>query len=219
MRKLAGRQWRGPKPATVVAVIALIAATTGTAVAARDAIKLPKNSVGAPQLKKKAVTLGKVGNNAVSEPNVIDKSLTGAEFRLQTLVNIPAALDASHAGNADTVAGHPANCPGGTTLIRGVCFDSSPNGLASSLQEAADGCAAKGGWLPTPAELFSAKGILNLGTGVGTDEQFTDSVYADDGAPPAQPNKWTMTIDGKGTLERHELDQPSHYFCVYPLVR
>jgi hypothetical protein len=217
MRKQAGRHWRGPNPATVVAVIALIAALTGTAVAARDAIKLPKNSVGSRQLKRKAVTTGKIANNAVTGRHVAPGSITGADIRVADLPEVPAALEASHARDAGTVGGHAASCPTGTTPIRAVCFDSSPHGVAPTLQDAADGCAAAGGWLPTPGALYSAKGILNLGTGVGTEEQFTDSVYVDEGGKVSE--QWTITVDGKGTLERHELDTPSSYFCVYQLVR
>jgi hypothetical protein len=217
MRKQAGRKWRGPNPATVVAVIALIAALTGTAVAARDAIKLPKNSVGPRQLKKKAVTTGKIANNAVTGRHVVDASITGADIRVAALPEVPKAVEAVHARDASTVTGRGASCPGGTTLIRGVCFDSSPQGIAQSLQDAADACATAGGWLPTPAEIYSAKGILNLGTGVGVDEQFTDSVYVDDGGKTSEA--WTITVNGKGTLERHELDTESSFFCVYPLVR
>lgn len=217
MRKQAGRHWRLPKPATVVAVVALIAALTGTAVAARDAIKLPKNSVGSRQLKKKSVTTGKLANNSITSRNVVDHSLTGEDIRLSALGTVPSASNSGHAGNADAISGHPAACPDGTTLIRGVCFDSSANGLAGGVKAAADACAAKGGWLPTPAALFSAKGILNLGTGIGSDEQFTDSIYVDDSGK--EEDTWTITIDGKGTLERHELQAPAHFFCIYPLVR
>jgi hypothetical protein len=46
-----------PSPAMVVAIIALIAALTGTAFAA-----LGRNSVGTKQLKKNAVTTKKIKN-------------------------------------------------------------------------------------------------------------------------------------------------------------
>jgi hypothetical protein len=217
MGNRAGRQWRVPNPATIVAVIALIAAVTGTAVAARNKIKLPKNSVGTRQLKPKAATTGKIANSAVTSSKVADKSLTGDEIRVNNLPTVPAASDAAHAANTDAITGHRAACPGGTTLIRGVCFDSSPGGVAPSLQAATDSCAAKDGWLPTPAQLLSAKGILNLGTGVGSDKQFTDSIFVDEGGEDDE--RWTITVNGKGALERHELNLPSQYFCVYPLVR
>lgn len=204
------RQWRGPSPAMVVAIIALIAALTGSAYAA-----LGKNTVGSRQLKRKAVSTGKIANNAVNGQKVANGSLSGADINLDALGTVPAAVDASHAANADAISGHPASCPGGTTLIRGLCFDSASNPAASNLKAAAEACAAKGGFLPTPMQLYSVKGILNLGTGVGTDQQLTDVVYADDGGSAY----WTITVDGSGTLERLEISNPSRYFCVYPLIR
>ena len=210
MRKAAGRQWRGPSPAMVVAIIALIAALTGTAIAA-----LPKGSVGSRQLKPKAVTTGKIANNAVNGQKVANGSLSGTDINLNALGTVPAAVESSHASNADAISGHPAACPSGTTLIRGLCFDSVSNPVAANLKAASEACAAKGGFLPTPMELYSVKGILNLGTGTGTDQQFTDAVYADDGGG----TYWTITVDGTGTLERLEISNSSRYFCVYPLIR
>ena len=54
-----------PSPAMVVAVVALVAALSGSAYAA-----LGKNSVGTRQLKAKAVTAGKIANNAVTSAKV-----------------------------------------------------------------------------------------------------------------------------------------------------
>jgi hypothetical protein len=198
----------------IVAVVALIAALAGTAVAANK-IKLQKNSVGSRQLKRKAVTTGKIANNAINGQKVKDGSLTGADINLNALGTVPSAVEAAHAGDANTVGGHSAACPGGTTLIRSVCFDSTSNPSVPDLKSAADACAAKGGYLPTPMQLFSVRGVINLGTGVGTDQQFTDAVYADDGGG----TYWTITVDGTGALERQQISNPSRYICVYPLVR
>src|SRR3978361_609485 len=153
-----------PSPAMIVAIVALIAALSGTAYAA-----LGKNSVGSKQLKAKAVPAGKIANNAVPSAKVAKSSLTGDDINLSALGTVPSATSAAAAGNAGTVNGHAASCPGGTTLIRGACFDAAPNGAASSLKVAADACAAKGGYLPTPMALYSTRQVLNLGTGVGTD--------------------------------------------------
>ena len=60
-------------------------------------------------------------------------------------------------------------CPAATTLIRGVCFDSHSNAPIQGVEAAAERCQAKGGYLPTPLELYTAKGVLNLGTNVGPD--------------------------------------------------
>ena len=199
-----------PSPAMIVAIVALICALTGTAYAA-----LGKNSVGSRQLKSKAVTTGKIANNAVNAAKVANGSLTGADINLGALGTVPAATSAASAGNANTVGGHAAACPGATTLIRGVCFDSAANPVAASLQDAADACAAKGGYLPTPMELFSTRGILNLGTGIGNEHQFTDVVYADTNGGHYS----TVTIDGKGSIVEQEINQPSRYTCAYALVR
>lgn len=199
-----------PSPAMVVAVIALIFALTGSAWAA-----LGKNSVGSRQLKAKSVTTGKVANNAITAAKVADGSLTGADINIAALGTVPSAQNAAHAGNADTIAGHGASCPAGTTLIRGLCFDSSSNGPAPSLEAATEACAAKGGYLPTPMELYSTRSLLNLGTGVGADHQYTDSVYSN----TSGGNYRTIVVDGTGALTEQSPSSSSRYICVYQLVR
>jgi hypothetical protein len=200
-----------PSPAMVVAVIALIAALSGSAYAA-----LGKNSVGTKQLKARAVTSGKIANNAVTSAKVAKNSLTGADINVGALGTVPTATNADSAGNAGTVGGHAASCPGGTVLIRGVCFDATPNAEAPNLKAAADSCASKGGFLPSPMELYSTRSVLNLGTGVGTSHQFTDSYY---NAVGSGSNYTTIVIDGTGKLTEAGVDSPSEYICAYALVR
>jgi hypothetical protein len=195
----------------VIAAIALIAALSGTAYAA-----LGKNSVGSRQLKAKAVTTGKLADNAVNSAKVAKGSLTGADINVDALGTVPSAVNASNAGNSNTVGGHSASCPGGTTLIRGVCFDSSSNGPVNGVKAAADACAAKGGYLPTPMALYSVRQVINLGTGVGSDHQFTDSYYSLAGSGS---NYETIVIDGTGKISELEVDQASKYICAYALVR
>src|ERR1700748_1185510 len=149
-----------PSPAMIVALIALFAALTGSAYAA-----LGKNTVGSKQLKSKAVTTGKIANNAVTGAKVAKGSLTGENINLSALGTVPSATNASSAGNANTVGGHSASCPGATTLIRGTCFDSAPTEAAPTLKAAADSCAAKGVYLPSVMALYSTRQVLNLGTG------------------------------------------------------
>jgi hypothetical protein len=194
----------------VVAIIALIAALTGTAFAA-----LGKNSVGTRQLKSKAVTTGKLANNAVNGRKVAAGSLTGSDINLAALGTVPSATHAASAGDADTVAGHAASCPPGTTLLRGLCFDSASNPVLPTLQDAADACAAKGGWLPSVMALYSVRGIINLGTGVGTDHQYTDNFAAD----PTGASYTSVVINGTGAISKIAPNEPSRYICVYPLVR
>jgi hypothetical protein len=199
-----------PSPAMVVAIIALICALSGSAWAA-----IGKNSVGSRQLKASAVTTGKLANNAVTGPKVADGSLTGADINLAALGTVPSAASAEAAANANTVGGHAASCPPGTTLIRGLCFDSTSSGPAPSLQAAAEACAARGGYLPTPMELYSTRGVLNLGSGIGADHQYTDTIYSN----TSGGNYRTIVIDGTGALTEQAPSSASRYICVYPLVR
>ena len=186
-----------PSPAMVIAVIALIAALCGTAIGARQHKRgLGKNSVGTRQLKGKAVTTGKLRNNAVNGRKVANKSLTGDDINLGALGTVPSADTAANAGNADTVGGHSASCPGGTTLLRGYCFDSSPNGVLPTLQDAVDACADKGGWLPSVMQLYSVRKFINLGTGVGSEHQYTDNYAADKNGDAYT----SVVINGKGEM-------------------
>lgn len=205
------RRIGSPSPAMVVAILALICALGGTAFAASQ---LPKNSVGSRQLKKKSVTTGKIANNAVNGAKVAKASLTGEDININALGTVPSAGHAGSAGNADTVGGHSASCPGGTTLIRGICFDTSAGPVAADVRAAADACAAKGGYLPAPLELYAVRGIINLGSGEGTDHMFTNVVYTEGGGQYR-----TIVVDGTGNFTLLELNKPGRYVCAYPLVR
>jgi hypothetical protein len=66
-----------PSPAMTVACLALIVALGGVSYAAGV---LPTNSVGTKQLRKAAVTKGKLGRNAVTSSRVADGSLLANDF-------------------------------------------------------------------------------------------------------------------------------------------
>jgi hypothetical protein len=100
-------------------------------------------------------------------------------------------------------------------LLRGVCFDSSPSAQVGSLQQAADACAARGGYLPTPMALYSTRSVINLGSGVGTDHTYTDSFYGNTTGGSYR----TIVIDGTGALSEQEPNAAARYVCAYPLVR
>jgi hypothetical protein len=106
-----------------------------------------------------------------------------------------------------------ASCPANTTLVHGICFDSSPNPVASTLKEASDACAAKNGYLPSPMELYSARSVLDLGTGVGNDHQYTDEIYAN----TAGTNYSTVVVDGTGAITEQSITTPSKFTCAYSL--
>jgi hypothetical protein len=203
------RTWR-PSPALVIAIIALCVALTGTAWAA-----LGKNSVGSRQLKSKAVTTGKIANNAITGAKVASNTLTGADINLSQLGTVPNASNAQTAQDAKTVGGHAAECPGGSTLIRGVCFDLALNPVVAGVKNAANACAAKGGFLPTPMELYSVRNVINLGTGVAPDYAVADQYYAN----TVGVNYRTVTVDGAGKIEEIPIESNTKYICAYELVR
>jgi hypothetical protein len=149
----------------VVACIALTVALAGTSYAA---ITLPRNSVGALQLRANAVIAKKLGprsvgpnkiqNNAVSDRTVKADSLTGAKIDEKTLGEVPAA--ATVAGNTvrrftTTVAPAAAEatvlnlnglvitltCPGGSVTLRA----NNNSGEAAQLRFDGFGAAAFGG--------------------------------------------------------------------------
>jgi hypothetical protein len=201
---------RRPSPALIIAIIALCASLSGTAWAA-----LGKNSVGSQQLKSKAVTTGKIANNAVTGAKVKDASLNSKDVNLGQLGTVPTASTAQNAGDAKTVNGHAADCPAGSTLIRGVCFDLALNPVVAGVKAAATACAAKQGFLPTPMELYSVRNVINLGTGVAPDYAVADQYYAN----TLQSNYRTVTIDGAGRIEEQPIETPTKYICAYALVR
>jgi hypothetical protein len=203
------RTWR-PSPALVIAIIALCVALTGTAWAA-----LGKNSVGSRQLKSKAVTTGKIANNAITGAKVASNTLTGADINLSQLGTVPSASSAQTAQDAKTVGGHAAECPGGSTLIRGICFDLALNPVVAGVKNAANACAAKGGFLPTPMELYSVRNVINLGTGVAPDYAVAGQYYAN----TVGVNYRTVTVDGAGKIEEIPIESNTKYICAYELVR
>lgn len=69
---------RRPSPALVIACIALGVALGGTSYAA--VLQVPRNSVGAVQLKSSAVTSPKLAANAVTSAKVRNRSLQRADF-------------------------------------------------------------------------------------------------------------------------------------------
>src|SRR4051794_742378 len=81
------RHPRRCSPSMIVALIALALALGGTGYAA---VKLPNNSVGTAQLRKKAVTGAKVNANAITSAKVKDGSLLGQDFKAGQLPSGPA---------------------------------------------------------------------------------------------------------------------------------
>jgi hypothetical protein len=208
---------RRPSPALIVAIIALIASLTGTSFAAvklqRKNVKLHKNSVGTKQLKAKAVTTGKIANGAVTGAKVAANTLTSADINIGQLGTVPSASSTQTAQNSNTISGHGASCPGGTTLLRGICYDLALNPVVGGVKAAANACAGKGGYLPTPMQLYSIRSVINLGTGTAPDYAVSDQYYADNFAYK------TIVVDGSGKMEELPVESNTKYICAYELVR
>jgi hypothetical protein len=201
---------RRPSPALIVAIIALIASLTGTSFAA---VKLGKNSVGSKQLKAKSVTTGKIANNAVTGAKVAASTLTSADINISQLGTVPNATNTQTSQNSNTVGGHPADCPGGSTLIRGICYDLALHPAVGGVKAAANACASVGGYLPTPMQLYSVRTVINLGTGTAPDYAVSDQYYADNFAYK------TIVVDGSGKMEELPVESNTKYICAYELVR
>jgi hypothetical protein len=213
---------RRPSPALIISIIALIASLAGTAWAAGK-IHLPKNSVGSRQIKSSAVTTGKIANNAVTGSKVLKNSLDGSDIDLNKLGTVPSAVSSQTSGVAGALSDggetRTAGCPSGATLIRGVCFDKALAGPVKGVKAAADACAAKGGWLPTPLELYSVRSVIFLGGGIPPDYAVSDDYFAD---PSSSSNYSTIVVDSAGKMTIViESSTPAEfkYICAYPLVR
>jgi hypothetical protein len=200
--------------ANTMATLAVFIALGGSAYAA---LRVPPHSVGPRQLRSGAVTTGKVASQAITAAKVAEHSLTGAQIDLAQLGTVPDAADSELAAEALRLGGHAAACPQGATLIRALCFDSAANPPAPNLEAAATDCAQRGGWLPTPMQLYSVKSTLALGNGIGADgHQFADILYSLAG----KNNEYTtIVVNGSGLPAELPAADPSSYYCVYPLVR
>src|SRR5579875_882487 len=105
-------RFRKPSPALVISVIALFVALGGTGYAA---LKLPKNSVGTPQLKNGAVTSAKLKNGAVTSAKLKNGAVTAGKINPAGLT-VPDATHASTADSATTAGSAPPSGSAGGAL-------------------------------------------------------------------------------------------------------
>lgn len=160
MRKLI----RPPSPAMIVALIALFVALGGASYAV---VNLPKNSVGAKQLRTGAVTSPKIRDNAIRSGDIANNTILGRDVRADTLG--PREIAESKLGTvprasvADTLGGLTAaqikeqvkdQCPSGTIASGDACFEAAARparsyGIANAM------CKVAGRRLATYAELVN----------------------------------------------------------------
>lgn len=153
--------------ANVMATIAVFVALGGASYAA---VSLPRNSVGANQIKDRAIGAAKLKGGAVTAPKIGKEAVTGSKIKLSTVGTVPSAQRAASADNAQLVGGSTVaqitsqaaaqgasaarlRCPAGTVASTGVCF--GPQHEPTSWYEAIEACADEGRTLPTPAELYA----------------------------------------------------------------
>lgn len=94
-----------PSPAAVVAVVALVFAVSGVAVAlpGKNSVAtkdIRKNAVTAAKIKNGAVTGAKLGDGAVATAKLGNDAVTGAKVDEATLGKVPAATSADSASKA-----------------------------------------------------------------------------------------------------------------------
>lgn len=106
----AGRLARSHLLAAVALIAALALLTAGTAAAATAA----KNSVTSRSIKNGTVKTVDIAAGAVTGPQVLDNSLTGADVNEATLGQVP---NAATAGNATSLGGAPASA-----YLRGTVY-------------------------------------------------------------------------------------------------
>jgi hypothetical protein len=215
--------------ANVVSTICLFLLLGGGAALAGNV--LPKNSVGAKQIKK----------NAVTGPKVAAHSLTGDDLNLSTLGVVPNATTAESAKTAETAktAANATNattasqaetanlaedaetvnhfevgCFADTIFLNGLCFDLALNPAVAGVKSAANACASKGGFLPSPMMLYAIRNVINLGTGVAPDFAVADQYYAN----TAEVNYRTVTVDGAGKIAEVTVEANTKYICAYSPV-
>ena len=78
--------------------------------------------------------------------------------------------------------------------IRGLCFDAAPSGPILGVQAAADACAARGGYLPTPWLAISVRKAIDLGSGSGDKGEGVNWVFTDSYAANTAGVQYKTTV-------------------------
>ena len=169
MRQRFGR----PTPATIVALIALVAALAGSAYAAGriDGRAVKVKSLPGNRLKLRSVPANRLKPGVIPNAAGITGQITGSQIDERSLGQVPSAgyadvagfaasateaetaVNAVNAVDSQTVNGHTAGCQPGTTPFAGACWQTSANETAVTAPVAAAACAAQGGTLPEALQL------------------------------------------------------------------
>jgi hypothetical protein len=221
--------FRRPTPATIVALLALVAALTGTAYAAG---RIDGRTVRVQSLPGNRLKLGSVPANRL-KPGAIQAGvsgpITGSQIDERSLGQVPSAgyadvagfaqsaidaetaINAVNAVDAQTVNGHGAGCQPGTTPFAGACWQTSPNETPVTAPVAAAACAAQGGTLPEALQLaaFSQQPDVAL---IGEEWSGELTTFSGENA------YGVVTVGSSGGLNSKLSTDLKTYRCVIPLL-
>lgn len=219
---------RLPRPAVVLAFVALVLALAGSAWAVS---KAPKNSVVSKSVKNntlkgrdvKAESLkgfdikdgslqGKeLSGDSVGGEKIKDGSLRGVDVEADSLTGREVDESSLTGIDADTLDGLDASCGAGAQSFLGSCWETTSRS-PSSWTAAAASCATAGGELPGPGPLRAFAGQAGI-TLAATDE-WTDQLNE-----VTTLNAFTaITVSAAGGINFTAENDPKGYRCVLPLL-
>jgi hypothetical protein len=226
------KRFRRPTPATIVALVALLAALAGSAYAAGriDGRTLRVKSLPGNRLKLGSVPANRLKPGVLPTGSGIVEPITGSQIDERSLGQVPSAayadvagaaqtaieaqtaLDAVNAVDSETLNGHSAGCMAGTVPFAGACWQSSASGTAATAAVAAAACAAQGGSLPEALELaaFAHQPDIKLAEGEEWSNDLTNvsglNVYG------------VVTVSATSGVNFSLGTNTKQYRCVIPIV-
>jgi hypothetical protein len=229
-----------PTPALLVALLALVAALSGTVYAAGriDGRTVKVKSLPGNRIKIRSVPGNRIKPGTITadllRAGVLDAgpsgTITGSQIDERSLGQVPSAsyadyaataqsavdaqtaLNSVNAVNAEKVNGHGAGCLPGTTPFAGACWHTSPSTAAATAPVAAAACAAQGGSLPEALELaaFAQEPGIELHSG---------SEWSNDVVNVTGLDLYAVVIvSPAGKINFAASDNSLRYRCVIPLV-
>jgi hypothetical protein len=210
--------------ANVMATLAFFVAIGGTTIAATkiNGGKIKAGTVKGKALKEATVPGSKIKPDAIGGGQILESSL-GTVPSAQRATSADSAATATSATSADiagTLGGRSAvdltdDCPAGTRLYAGACFESATR-TAATWFTAAEICGDAGRRIPTLAELegFRQESGVTLGSG-----EWSSSLQDGDGAPLDTDGFVVITMnDAGGISSANDHDEGfAPYRCVAPL--
>jgi hypothetical protein len=233
--------FRWPRPATLIAAVALFASIGAGSVYAAVRIdgrqirarSLPGNRIkphSIPPNRLAAAAAGAAGR--VTGAQVDERSLSqvpSADFADSTAYatlareseiarkatnaeSAETAQYAVHAVDADTVNGHEAGCRQGSDLFAGACWATAAEEIPISAPDAADACAKEGGSLPEALQL--AAYARRKGVTLSSGGEWSSDITNVSGLNAFA----VVTVDPSGGVNFSASSQFKQYRCVFPVV-